>query len=387
MANLVIRKYVKKHHHQAISHLTNSTGKNKDRWKTFVYENGKRKEIKKSSEEDLYKALYDFYQFGRTKPLTLKDMLDQLAEYKRDLLGRSEQTVYLDRRHFSEISESLQNKAIADVTEEDVQKWLMESYLPKKPKDEALRKQFQLLSQLFEFGIRKKACLNNPMKYLDVHDYYRYCDQTKKQDEDREFSEEELDLIHEEVCKTPENPRSLMVLVAMETGLRSGELAAIHVSDIENEYLHIHRQQRIIKLDNDKYDLEELPYTKDERTHPHNGRRVPITEECREAINLALNLPGESEYLFHDSDGNPINKDSYNLYLRRLCTRLGIVATNNHAFRIAFNSRMIHLGFSSAERALIMGHAVTTNESHYSISDKRRLDGLKKRIVEDGDAR
>ena len=121
--------------------------------------------------------------------------------------------------------------------------------------------------------------------------------------------------------------------------------------------------------------------------HPHDGRRVPITEECRETINLALNLPGESEYLFHDKTGNPIICDGYNRYLRRLCTRLGITTTNNHAFRLAFNTRMIMLGFSSAERALILGHAVVTNEAHYSVSDKRRLDNLRASIVNSRDDR
>ena len=257
----------------------------------------------------------------------------------------------------------------------------MESFLPKIPKEETLRKEFQLFSQIFRYGIRKKYCDSNPMEYVSIQDYLKFCDQTRKQDEERAFSEDELDQIQKEVCKTLDNPRSLMVLVSMETGLHSGELAATHVDDVEKDYLHIHRQQRRISLENGKEVLEELPYTKDERMHPHDGRRVPMTEICREAVNLALSLPKDSVYLFHDADGNPINKDSYNRYLARLCQRLGITTTNNHAFRLAFNTRMIDLGFSSAERALILGHAVQTNEMPYSVSDKRRLERLKASIV------
>ena len=48
---------------------------------------------------------------------------------------------------------------------------------------------------------------------------------------------------------------------------------------------------------------------------------------------------------------------------------------------------MIDLGFSSAERALILGHAVQTNETHYSVSDKRRLDHLKESIVNSRETR
>lgn len=386
MANAVMRNYVTKHHTRAINHLVNAKGNKKGMWKTYVYEGGKRKEICKKTEDDLYDALYKFYQHGTMHPVTFKEMFDQLMEHKQNHLGRAEQTIYQNQRHFSGISPELQNMALDDISEEDIQQWLVEDFLPKKPKEEMLRKVFQLLSQVFAYGIRKRIRTDNPMDYLSVQDYLKYCDHSKKTDEERSFSEEEIDLIHDEVCKTLNNPRSLMVLTAMETGLRSGELAALHKTDVVGDYLHIHRQQRRTSQEG-RTGIEELQYTKDERMHPHDGRKVPMTRECKEAVNLALNLPGKSEYLFHNADGSPIAKDSYNRYLARVCGRLGITTTNNHAFRLAFNTRMIDLGFSSAERALILGHAVQTNETHYSVSDKRRLDHLKESIVNSRETR
>ena len=47
---------------------------------------------------------------------------------------------------------------------------------------------------------------------------------------------------------------------------------------------------------------------------------------------------------------------------------------------MAFNSKLIEMGFSSADRALILGHNVQTNEAHYSLTDKRRLDRIKRRL-------
>ena len=66
--------------------------------------------------------------------------------------------------------------------------------------------------------------------------------------------------------------------------------------------------------------------------------------------------------------------------LRRKSKRLGCIPTNNHAFRMAFNSRIIEIGFSPSDRALILGHEVQTNETHYSLTDKRRLNNIKERI-------
>lgn len=48
---------------------------------------------------------------------------------------------------------------------------------------------------------------------------------------------------------------------------------------------------------------------------------------------------------------------------------------------MAFNSRLIEMGFSASDRALILGHEVQTNEAHYSLTDKRRMEDIKNRLV------
>ena len=100
------------------------------------------------------------------------------------------------------------------------------------------------------------------------------------------FSEEELSILREDALKTTENPRSLMTLLAMETGLRVGELAALHTADIEDGFIHVHRQQ-LRNHRGGKQVFEEVGYTKDERKHPHDGRYVPITEACANVLCLA----------------------------------------------------------------------------------------------------
>lgn len=40
------------------------------------------------------------------------------------------------------------------------------------------------------------------------------------------------------------------------------------------------------------------------------------------------------------------------------------------------------MGFSASDRALILGHEVQTNEAHYSLTDKRKLNDIKKRLTQ-----
>ena len=268
---------------------------------------------------------------------------------------------------------------VADITEKDLRKWLQQEYMPTKPTETSLRKVLQLLKELFRYGMSLKLCAYNPAEYIQFEEYAKDCNLNKKTDEEREFSEDELSKIQKDAMKNLSDPRSLMTLLAKETGMRVGEIPVLHKSDIKNGFIQVHRQQLRGKKNGHQY-FYEVGYTKNERKHPRGGRYVPITPACDAIIELAKKLPGTSEYLFHDKDGNCISKDSYEQNLRRRCERLGIKTHNNHAFRVAFNSRLIEMGFSPSDRAYILGHAVETNERNYSVSDNRRRFDIRDRM-------
>ncbi len=221
------------------------------------------------------------------------------------------------------------------------------------------------------------------MKDISADVYLKDCDLTRKADEEKFFSDDELYRLLDYAYKHLDNPRALMMIFSYATGARAGEVVAIHREDIGNEFIHIHRQQvREMDSINGNMVFTEVPYTKDERICPHDGRLVPLLEHAQKAIELARAIPGDSKYLFHDPNSSEmVTKDSYMRYLKRVCEKLGCQATNNHAFRIAFNSKLIEIGFSSADRALINGHAVQTNENWYSKRDKRRLSDIRSRMV------
>ena len=371
------KKYVKSYHTSAITQMKNASGYKKNSWKTRVLIDGKQKEVIRRTEAELYSALYEIYKNRDEKHQTLKDVFMMLCSHKQEHLARTEQTMYIDRKRFGLLSETLQDRLISIITAEDIQQWIVRSYLPTNPKPDALKKMLQLLGQIFEYAIEKDYCDHNPMVHVKARDYLGKCSTERKSEEEREFSEEELEEILEAAQKAENNVHALMIRVAMETGLRAGEIAALHKDDVKGDYIHVHRQQLRGRNEEGHELIYEVGYTKDERMNPAGGRQVPITPLCRKALDLALKLPGESEYLFHDENGQMAKKVSYEQYLNRLCTRLGTSAKHNHAFRLAFNSRMIRLGLSSADRALILGHDVLTNERIYSITDKRRLNRIR----------
>lgn len=374
------RIYVSAHHSQAITKLKSKNKYKDGNFKTYVMVDGRRKEVVRKTQDELYEALYDFYKMQDDSNASVEDVFERLMQRKQNEFGRSYRTISEDRRYFSFVSDALKQKPLATVTESDLRTWLVKSYMPTRPKEAALRKMLQLLRQIFAFGMSQKLCFSNPAEYIKYDDYAKDCDHRKKSDEERAFSEKECAALRQDALEHIQNPRSVMRLFAMVTGVRAGELAALKWSDVSEEFVHIQRQQILDKSTGHQrfYDVE---YTKDERKHPHGGRYIPRTSEINDVLELAKQLPGLSDYVFHGKNGRPVTKDSYGQNLRRACDKLGIDTRNNHAFRIAFNSQMIEKGLSPADRALILGHAVQTNEHHYSVSDKRRLEEIKQKLA------
>lgn len=225
--------------------------------------------------------------------------------------------------------------------------------------------------------------MNNCFYYILVEDYVKFCNLTTRTNEERSFSDEEIEKLRAYGLKDHLNPHAAVMLVAIETGMRAGELPALRKDDIRDGYIFVHRQQiREPKTDKTgKISFKEVNYTKNERANPRGGRKIPITQECQIALDIAFALPGESEYLFHHPDGSPVLKDSSEYYLRRRCGSLGIKTRNNHAFRVAFNARLIKAGVDANQRCYVLGHNMQTNEKNYSFGDERTVEDVKKRLT------
>lgn len=381
----MIQAFVDSHYPGEIRQIGGDSKYKKGMWRARYYEDGKRKEFTCREKDDVYLKLYDYYKEKENSSHTLEAVFEMLKEYKTNQLNRSESTIINDESLFRELSAELRKTCIADISTDKVSNWIKTEFLTRVPKESRFKKTMQLLDQIFEYGIGQKLCVTNPMKSISMDLYVKDCDITKKADEEKFFSEEEIAKLLDYAQERTDNPRALMMLFCCYTGIRVGEVAALRTEDICDKFVHVHRQQvrgnRGTNPTKGNMTFSEVLYTKDERQHPHDGRYVPLLNDLAEVIELAKQIPGDSKYLFHDPDSDEmVTKDSYMKYLSRACKKLGISATNNHAFRIAFNSELIEIGFSSADRALILGQSVQTNERYYSKTDKRRLEDIRSRM-------
>jgi len=384
MTNGELKKhYVDQRHQFKMSRLNTKRQTRNGYWCTHIFVNGKRKAVEKPTLDKLYEYLFDFYHGQENQNKTYEDVFTLYIESKRDF-GRSELTIRDYQRYHSFVDKGIRKKDIALITEDEIRKWFVMDFLMRRPKKEAMKKMLQQVQAVFAFGMDNGFCFANPAKKIHAKDYFKFCDLSTKSNEERSFSESDIDKLRTYCLNDKKNPHAAMVLVAMETGMRVGELAALRYEDIEEDFIHVHRQQ-VMVYDNDKRtkrQWKDVEYTKNERTNPKGGRLVPITARCQAALNIAYDLPGKSDHVFHHPNGSAVLKDSYLYYLRRRCKSLGIRISHNHAFRVAFNAKLIEAGVDGNERCLVLGHSMQTNERHYSFSDRRKAEDVKNKLNE-----
>ena len=223
MLTIAKRNYVMSHHDRQIFRLPPSKNWKNGCFKTYVYVDSRRKEITASTNDILYEKLYSFYKDRENKAKTLEEVFDMFADYKQSCLNRSDKTISADYSMFSHVSKEIRKTAIRDLTDEHVRRFIVSDLLPKKPKPAMLKRLLQLPRAVFEYGIRNKLYFDNPLKYIVAQDYYKYCDQSFKTNEEKAFSEEELAKLASDAENNLDNPRVLMALLAAETGMRIGE--------------------------------------------------------------------------------------------------------------------------------------------------------------------
>lgn len=367
-------EYVTKHHDNAITQI--KKGALKGRWKTYYGHGKERIQVTSSSKDKLLISLYDkFYSKESFDNLvTFEKVFDLMIRDKKALDNVTDQTILLEKGMATKHLADIEGKEITQITSEDLKK--LYSRVASDVGKDKLRRIYQLISRVFVYAMDKGITSSNPNATIDISRYFKSCIASRKPADAQQFSNTQIDILADFAKKNLSNPRALMMLLSISTGMRVGELSALKWIDVTGDVLLIRRQQ-VIRGGAITY----TEYTKDERMDPKGGRFFPITNDIHKTLSYIKEYIGvKGEFVFHDSKGCAITKTSYELYLKRVCIRLfkdkyDTFPTNNHAFRKALNSRMANRGIGLITRASLLGHSPETNEKKYLLLDNRVVDG------------
>ena len=331
------------------------------------------------SYEKFIETLFGYY-FGTNivQDYSFRKMFELALQEKIATEDPKRKTIkdYWDSYH-AFISDEFGAKDIRQITPSEVKAYIQEVTQRLAPTKKRLYKFKGVLNLVFRYAIdpERRYISVNPVPDTN-RAYVKNCTPTSAKPEDKAFQPDEVTLIREFLWKRVNllkyDVNGYAILFASETGCREAEIPALKWSDILDKLIHVHAQLNDHVVDGQKQYYYN-PTTKNEKGISRDGRYIPITGEIRKIL-LELrekqkNLGIDSEWVFAKEDGEWITTAGYYEALYRLCKKLGLKLTNNHAFRIALNSYVfIPMGLDVATRAKILGHSVDTNLKYYTFA-------------------
>ena len=164
-----------------------------------------------------------------------------------------------------------------------------------------------------------------------------------------------------ETVKKQAKPRSYLVLTALLTGMRLGELCSLRWEnvDMRNGLIHVQTTNRRIYTEDNK--------TKVVTTSPktdYSRRIIPISKHLLEVLKGLKKA--NSEYVFYKSNGNGYDNRGIQKYFRLLLKDLGISGKSFHTLRHTFATTAIEARMDVKTLSMMLGHSsVTTTMNLY----------------------
>ena len=366
------REQIRKIHTYAITPPAKEGG----RWQTcYKGADGKRKNIKAQTEEELLDKLIPLYfQNSHIDKLTFYELYEEWLEYKQTVTN-SPNTIKRHKQHYKKYFEpsALHNKKIRQVNE-----LLLETECNRIVKEFRLpRKEWcnikTILNGMFEYAVRKKYLTENPMDKVQI--LVKFKQVVRKTGKTETYNSDELkdlnqylDRMYTETGDTA----FLAVKLNFLLGLRVGELVALKWEDYCNSnHLHIVREEVRNQVTN-QYDVVE-------HTKTNRDRFVVLVPK---AINILQRIERTGDYIFM-RDGKRLTSRQIAYVLEKYAERQGLSTKSTHKMRKTFASNLNASGVPLDCIRELLGHSnlnTTLGYIYNPLTEKETYDLISKAL-------
>ena len=253
---------------------------------------------------------------------------------------------------------------IQNITKDELQEFF---YTLKDYSNSYIGKIFQLVKLTFDEAIKDELIIKNPI--LNVV-------KPKSNKTDKKVEALTLEQ-HQRFLASLDNEfyRNIF-LVAINTGMRCGEILALQPEDIDLEKNIIKVSKTITRNDFNAYTLK-----KGTKTYA-GTREIPFDDDLKAVLVNSLDNKTNNEFkLIYTLDGNIIRPSTLNIVFKRICKNLGFEGTYNfHMLRHTFATRCIESGMPAHVLQKLLGHtdvSITIN-TYTSIFDKYKKEEFDK---------
>lgn len=351
------KEQIKKIHPYAITPPSKDGG----RWQTFYKgTDGKRKNIKAQTEEDLLNKLIPLYfQNSYIDKLTFHKLYEEWLEYKKTVTN-SPNTIKRHTQHYSKYFES---SCLHAMKIKQINELFLESECNRIVKDFNLsRKEWgntkTILNGMFQYAVRKKYLSENPMDKIQIHVKFKQI--VRKTGKTETYNTDELENLNQYLDRMyteTEDTVFLAVKLNFLLGLRVGELAALKWEDLSDEnHLHIVREEVRNQITNQ---CEVVEHTK-----TNCDRFVVLVPK---AINLLQKIEHTGNYIFMRK-GERIRARQIAYVLEKYAERQGIATKSTHKMRKTYASNLNAKGVPLDSIRELLGHSNPTTTLGYILN-------------------
>lgn len=329
-----------------------------------------RKEVK----EKMTKALSDIQNnsFIEKSDITIGILGKEIIDNKFNANLISESTYGRTLETFQHIQKS----DIADIKIQDITTSELQDFLNSKKEyaNSYIDKFYEMLGRIFEESIKRNLILKNPLKYVV---------KPKSSKKDKEVEALTIEEQKAFVKELENDQYKNMLLIALHTGMRIGEILALKPSDIDFK-------NNVINIDNTLTKNIEGKYIIGDTTKTYSSmRKIPITTILKPILEDSLKnyITNKNNLLFCHLNGSIIMPNTINAHFKKVCKNANIRVVikpkkkkwknekttlinlktsnvNTHMLRHTYATRCIEAGIPAPVLQKLLGHkdiSVTIN--------------------------
>lgn len=149
--------------------------------------------------------------------------------------------------------------------------------------------------------------------------------------------------------------KGLPILLALETGMRIGEICALKWEDIdfESSIIKVQRTKQRIALPSATGQRTKIIETIPKTTNAN--RIIPLSKKVKSAL-LHCKKQSHSEYVI-TNEGHSVEPRTISYRFERIKQKIGLMNVSFHALRHTFATRCVELGVNIAAISSLLGHS------------------------------
>jgi len=328
-------------------------------WYTYLdYPTG-RKLIKRKARESIENIIVEFYD-GECKNPTLQMCFLQWVTEKLNHGEIQRQSYDRYSADFDRFFEEFGKRKIKLIDEDDLYTFIKDSIHDYGLTAKAFAGIRTILLGTFKYAKRKKYTKLSITEFFGDLDISRGIYKRRKfTDQESVFTDNEVKSIYEVIEREPINILSLGVKLALETGIRGGELSVLKYSDLQGNVLNVSKTEIKYK-DGEKFVYEVRESTKGK----YDARMVVLLPQTVELIEQIHRMNPNGEYLF-EKDGKRIIAKCFTGRLKRICKHADITPRSLHKARKTYVTKLANAGVPQKVICSQVGHTDFTTTTNY----------------------